>query len=415
MSDHDDRARFARACDILPEDPVALVLTGAGARGAYEAGFASRLLPKLSKRRPTIIVGTSAGSINAALLASLAHMSAEDASRELVERWQRIHKEMVLGPVWLSLLRAGAQYIAGLLGIVSRSPMSLLDTRPLLASLKSPTLIDWNAINSNINNGTIKTLAVATTESNSGRTKIFYQSHQTTTIRNDEARAIDYVKTLLSAEHVLASASIPVLFRPTRIGAQDHGPFYLDGGLRLNAPLAPALAFGAKGLVVISTDSRWYGASAAMNIRRVPTMQDHVLQLMRMITSDRMVEEVRVLAEQNEDNPTKERIPLIVGCPAGQDDVGSVAARVLEDLLRGTRMLNHIDLSLLYQLTAMSPYSRPDVLSYILFEPEFISAAMQAGIQDAEELISDHPTEEELWGVLCQKYASNRNRPATST
>ncbi|XYI02413.1 patatin-like phospholipase family protein [Sorangium sp. So ce1128] len=293
--------------------------------------------------------------------------------------------------------------------------MSLLDTRPLLASLKSPTLIDWNAVNSNINSGTIKTLAVATTESNSGRTKIFYQSHQDTKLDPDEARAIDYEQTRLSAEHVLASASIPVLFRPTRIGAQDRGPFFVDGGLRLNTPLAPALAFGAKGLVVISTDSRWYGASAAVNIRRVPTIQDHVLQILRMITSDRMIQDLNVLREQNEENPSKERIPLIVGCPSGQDDVGSVAARVLEDILRGIRMFNHIDLSLLYQLTSMSPHSRPDVLSYILLEPEFISAAIQAGIQDAEELISDHPREEELWGALCEKYARNRNQPATST
>ncbi|WP_437766697.1 patatin-like phospholipase family protein [Sorangium sp. So ce281] len=414
MSDHDDDVRAARV-GAVPEGPVAIVLTGAGARGAYEAGFASSLLPRLRRSRPTILVGTSAGAINAALLASLAHMTADDASRELVERWQRIHKEMVLGPVSLSLLRAGAQYIAGLFGIVDLTPMSLLDTRPLLASLKSSTLIDWNSIHSNINSKIVDTLAIATTESNSGRTKVFYQSHQDMTIGSDEARAIDYVSTRLSAEHVLASASIPVLFRPTRIGAQDSGPFFVDGGLRLNAPLAPARAFGAKGLVVISTDSRWYGASAAMNIRRIPTLQDHILQILRMITSDRMVEEVRVLLEQGEESRAAGAIPIIFGGPSGQDDVGSVAARAIEDILRGTRKFKHIDLRLVYWLTSMSPYSRPDVLSYILFEPQFISAAIQAGIQDAEELIADHPTESGLWRVLSEKFARNRNRPPTST
>ncbi|WP_437522053.1 patatin-like phospholipase family protein [Sorangium sp. So ce726] len=411
MSDHDNEARSAGGCGVVPQDPVAIVLTGAGARGAYEAGFVSRLLPRLQHSRPTILVGTSAGAINAALLASLGHMSPEEASDEVVKRWQNIHKGMVLGSVFRSLLRAGREYIAGLLGIDGPSPMSLLDTRPLLANLKNRALIDWNAVNTNIISERIHTLAVATTESGSGRTKIFYQTQQSTLLQSDEARAIDYVKTRLSAEHVLASASIPVLFPPTRIGPQDSGPFYVDGGLRLNAPLAPAQKFGAKGIVVVSTDSRWYGTSAAVNLRRIPAMQDHILQLLRMITSDRMVEEIRTLLEQNMESSRKGTIPIIFGGPSGQDDVGSVAARALEDILRGTRRFKRVDLNLLYWLTSVSPYSRPDVLSYVLFEPEFINGAIQAGIQDAEELISDHPSEGELWGALCAKYARNPNQP----
>ncbi|WP_437586192.1 patatin-like phospholipase family protein [Sorangium sp. So ce1000] len=413
MSDHDNAARAADVCKLMPEGAVALVLTGAGARGAYEAGFASRLIPRLKRSRPTILVGTSAGAINAALLASLGHMSADDASRVLLERWQLIHKPMVLGSIPRSLLRAGGQYIAGLCGLDDPKPMSLLDTRPLFSSLNDPSLMDWDAINNNIDNQDVHTLAVATTESGSGRTKVFYQSHRATEIETDEARAIDYVQAQLSPEHVLASASIPVLFPPTRIGS--HGPFYVDGGLRLNAPLAPAQAFGARGIVVISTDSRWYGASAAVNSRRIPTIQDHVLQVLRMITSDRMVEDVHMLLEQNHDNQEKGIIPIIFGGPSGQDDLGSVAARALADILRGTRRFKHMDLSLAYWLTSVGPYSRPDVLSYILFEPEFINAAIQAGIQDAEELISDHQEEGELWGALCERFSRNRNQPPRST
>ncbi|AUX36301.1 MULTISPECIES: patatin-like phospholipase family protein [Sorangium] len=441
-----------------PKAPIAIVLTGAGARGAYEAGFVSRLLPEL-ETRPTILIGTSAGAINAALLASLAARTPEEASRELVERWQRIHKEMVLGPVVPSLLSAGAKYLAGLL-CGTNGPTSLLDTRPLRANLENPTLVDWDVIHDNLQvspkdcegDGTVDgnelsdnpqgsskdckrdrsvdrkrakvdVLAVATTESGSGRTKIFYQMGANSCARipkNDEDRAIEYIPTRLSPEHVLASAAIPVLFPPIRIGSQARGRFYVDGGVRLNAPLQPAIDFGAEAIIVISTDSRRYGASAAVNINEWPSLQDHVLQVMRVITSDRMIEEVHKQVEVNADflqkqeGETKECsppcIPIIFGGPSGQEAVGSVAARALEDILRGTRKLQHRDLWLLYVLTSVSPYSRPDVLSYVLFNPLFISAAIRAGIQDADALIEDaktfgegDDTEEKLWNVLQKK------------
>ncbi|XYI00041.1 patatin-like phospholipase family protein [Sorangium sp. So ce1128] len=427
MSDHDETAAFWGGCEGVPEGRVALVLTGAGARGAYEAGFVSRLLPELKHSRPKILVGTSAGAINAALLATLGHRTAEDVSREIVERWQRINKEIVLGSVWVSLLRAGIKYVASLL-LGTDGPRSLLDTGPLLSNLKNQTLIDWDIINDNINEGEepyVDVLAVATTESGSGRTKVFYQTRRDdlATVPPDDTRAIDYVRTELSAEHVLASAAIPVLFPPAWIGSPARGRYFVDGGLRLNAPLAPAMAFGANHIIVVSTDSRLYGSSAAVNIHHSPSMQDHILQIMRVITSDRMVEDVRVLLEQNrlllkiakettEKGALREqnRVAIIFGGPSGQDDVGSVAARALEDILRGTRKLNHLDLSLLYWLTSVNPYSRPDVLSYVLFEPEFISAAIRAGIQDADELIEDNPTERELWTAMCRKHEKGVER-----
>ncbi|AGP42127.1 hypothetical protein SCE1572_51075 [Sorangium cellulosum So0157-2] len=406
------------------------MLTGAGARGAYEAGFVSRLLPELKQSRPKILVGTSAGAINAALLATLGHRTAEDVSREIVERWQRIHKDMVLGSVWVSLLRAGIKYVASLL-LGTEGPRSLLDTSPLLFNLKNQTLIDWDIINDNINNinedeePCVDVLAVVTTESGSGRTKVFYQTRREdlATVSSDDLRGIDYVRTRLSPEHVLASAAIPVLFPPTFIGSPARGRFFVDGGLRLNAPLTPAMAFHANHIIVVSTDSRRYGSSAAASIRRSPSMQDHILQIMRVITSDRMVEDVRGLLEQNRlllkiardkmergELREQDRVAIIFGGPSGQDDVGSVAARALEDILRGTRKLNHLDLSLLYWLTSVNPYSRPDVLSYVLFEPEFISAAIRAGIQDADELIEDNPTERELWTAMCRRYEKKIER-----
>ncbi|WP_437774997.1 patatin-like phospholipase family protein [Sorangium sp. So ce1097] len=466
MSDLDDTAGALALSTRIPKPPIAIVLTGAGARGAYEAGFVSRLLPELKSTRPTIIVGTSAGAINAALLASLAARTPEEASREIVERWRHIHKEMVLGPAWRSLLRAGRQYITGLL-FGRDAPTSLLDTRPLLTSLRDRSLLDWDVINDNLNDARIvdssdcrsetttgeqraderddkrerkvDVLAVATTESGSGRTKIFYQMRPKAQARSenpvkipvdDDERAIDYVSTELSPEHVRASAAIPVLFPPTWLGSQHRGRYYVDGGLRLNAPLKPAIEFGANGIIVISTDSRRYGASAAVSTDRIPSIQDHILQAMRLITSDRMIEEVAALVQNNavlrafSENQLEPKvvrqekpIPVVFGGPSGHNDVGSVAARALEDILRGTRKLGHLDLHLLYMLTSTSPYSRPDVLSYILFEPQFINAAIQAGIEDADELIenadeliSGGSREAKIWSMLRRRHAEKMSQ-----
>jgi NTE family protein len=83
----------------VPTGPVAVVLAGAGARGAYEAGFIATLLPYLQPR-PTIFVGTSAGAINAALLASVADRSPEAARDEIIRRWSTFSIKIVLGPFW---------------------------------------------------------------------------------------------------------------------------------------------------------------------------------------------------------------------------------------------------------------------------------------------------------------------------
>ncbi|WP_438014296.1 patatin-like phospholipase family protein [Sorangium sp. So ce315] len=452
MSDLDDTAGALALSTPMPKPPIAIVLTGAGARGAYEAGFISRLLPELKNTRPTIIVGTSAGAINAALLASLAARTPEEASREIVERWRRIHKEMVLGPAWRSLLRAGRQYITGLL-LGMDAPTSLLDTGPLATSLRDRSLLDWDVIHDNLKDDPsecdeqsdnarerkVDVLAVATTESGSGRTKIFYQMRRRAQARgtdpvkvptDDDERAIDYVPTYLSPEHVRASAAIPVLFPPIRLGSQSRGHYYVDGGLRLNAPLKPAIDFGANGIIVISTDSRRYGASAAVSTDKPPSIQDHILQAMRLITSDRMIEEIAALVQNNaviralSENRMESKvvrqekpIPVIFGGPSERNNVGSVAARALEDILRGPRKLGHLDLSLLYWLTSTSPYSRPDVLSYILFEPQFIGAAIQAGIEDADELIenadeliSGGSREARIWSMLRRRHAEKMSQ-----
>jgi Patatin-like phospholipase len=126
------------------DGPVGLVVAGGGARGAYETGVLSVLLPELARqgRRPTVFVGTSAGAINAALFASLAHLPTEEAAGVALDRWRSVHQQMVIKPAWQTLPPLGLRYAAAMVGVPGQLT-GLLDTGPLASSLNRNQLIDW--------------------------------------------------------------------------------------------------------------------------------------------------------------------------------------------------------------------------------------------------------------------------------
>lgn len=289
-----------------PDSPVAVVVAGAGARGAYEAGVLSVLLPELEERgvKPSIFVGTSAGAINATLFASLAHLPAAQAAEAALERWRRIRKPLVLGSVWRSLAQAGVDYVLRILFGARYSLPSLLDTTPLRRSLADETLVDWAQVHDNVITGKVDVLSVVTTEYETNRTKVFFESrndltHDGATRWSQDSRALDYEQIILGPDHVLASASIPVAFPPVKIGTHHSSSWHMDGGVRLNAPLSPAIAFGAKGLVVVATDLARYTVAPPRQAGPEPTIQDAVDQVLRGAVSDRMIEDLSILIQTN--------------------------------------------------------------------------------------------------------------------
>ena len=132
-------------------DRTALVLSGGGARGAYEVGVLSVLLPELEARgeRPSILVGTSVGAINAAALASAAHLPAERAIERELERWGQIDRAAVIRPVIQRLPLTALRFAGGMLGIPGVRLESLLDPSPLEHNLKS--WINWPRLHRNLN------------------------------------------------------------------------------------------------------------------------------------------------------------------------------------------------------------------------------------------------------------------------
>lgn len=173
QDDHDEQGAWRSDQFIAgdpPDGPVGLVVAGASAWGAYEAGVLSVLLPVLEERgqRPTVLVGTRAGAINAVLFASLAHLPAPVAVDRALRVWRSVRRDMVLRPAWQTLPVAAGRYLARLAGLPVEL-RGLLDTTPLHQSLASEALIDWPQLHENVRGGVVRTVAVVTTELETNR------------------------------------------------------------------------------------------------------------------------------------------------------------------------------------------------------------------------------------------------------
>jgi NTE family protein len=394
------------------DGPVGVVLAGGGARGAYEAGVLSVLLPELDKRRqrPSVFVGTSAGAINAVLFAALAHLEAEEASQRALAMWRSVRKSMVFKPVLATVPAAATRYLAGLGNLPVALTGGLLDTRPLLQALKEK--LNWSDLHENTSSGKVQAVAVATTVSRTGRTEIFVEgSPRITMLTSDEDRAVDYVGAWLTPEHVQASAAIPVLFPPVRIETNKTNGWYLDGGVRLNAPIMPAIALGVNRVVLIATDpAKRMGSQLDGRAGPPPTIQDTFAQLLNGAMVDYMIEDLRTLDKINTlvragatgKSPGGREYRVVERLFAGPDpgdtdELGQLANNVFTTSFAGVRALQHPDLKLLGFLLG-STVSRGELLSYVLFEPEFIDKAIELGQRDAQRIL-ERVTDGDIWNL----------------
>ncbi len=231
---------------------TALVLSGGGARGAYEAGVISyleqELAPELGRDLPfDVLAGTSIGALNACTLAALADQP-QTRSVALIDTWRALDCDPVLSFGVLDALRLLRESL-GAAGALSHRHderrVGLVNTSGLQAMLLSR--IPWRHIGWNLRHGHLDALSVGATNVSTGRTTVFVQQRPGAPpfIGDNAFVARD---ALISARHALASAAIPLIFPPVRIGNE----LYADGGLRLNVPLSPALRLGAQRIVVVS-------------------------------------------------------------------------------------------------------------------------------------------------------------------
>lgn len=238
----------------LPAPPgsrTGIVLSGGGARGAFQVGVVSGVLEVLRDtgypHNPfSVLAGTSVGAINAAYLA--AHAEQRDLAIDgLVEAWKSLTLASHLKINLRSLL--GIWKSASPSAPLSQRPLAaraLLDSLPLTDLVR--TKVPFANLHRNIDSGVVHALIITALEIASGRTTMFAEVPPSVSFppTNDPRRNVRRER--IGLEHVLASAALPLVFPPRRIGHEA----YCDGGVRFNTPIAPAIRAGADRLVVIS-------------------------------------------------------------------------------------------------------------------------------------------------------------------
>ncbi len=226
---------------------LALVLSGGGARGAYEVGVLSYVFRDLVRRHRrripvSFVCGTSVGAVNGTYFASVAD-DPEGGLAELEALWTSLTLPDVLrfGP------RQAVQLPSVLLG--GTRAIGIFDSEAL-ADLAARGL-SWRRLRSNLDRGILRALTITTTQVTSGRPVVFVDRSPTTPLPPSLARRAVVRADRIRLAHVLASAAIPLVFPPVPIDGQLH----CDGGLRLNTPMAPAIHLGATKILAVGVSS----------------------------------------------------------------------------------------------------------------------------------------------------------------
>ena len=227
-----------------------MLLLGGGARAAYQVGFLRGLTQRFPQINFPIIVGVSAGAINAAFLAAHEGSNAS-AAKELCSIWSRLTAEHIFRlddeETWGDLFSRWLRFSPN---EPVKASTSVADTSPLRVSLREMYSADESGelpgIGKNIAKGQLRSVAVLTSQYGTGETVAWVEGVDVADWRRNSIRGIN---TKLSVEHVMASAALPLFFPAIRLMGGWHG----DGGMRLVSPLAAVLRMGARRVLVLST------------------------------------------------------------------------------------------------------------------------------------------------------------------
>ena len=354
-----------------------LILTGGGARAAYQVGVLKAVSELLDHPRDNpfpIVCGTSAGAINAAALA----IHADDfagAVRHLVGVWEGFHCNQVYRSDWPGIMRSGRRWLSALMLINRANPISLLDNTPLGEMLART--MDFERIRANIDHGALYAVAVTASGYTSGQSVTFYQGGSG--LEDWERTQRVGAATPLNADLLLASSALPFIFPAVKVNRE----FFGDGSMRQIAPISPALHLGADRVLVIGT-GRQSQEPARVRSNLYPSLAQIAGHALNSIFLDSLSVDIERLQRINRTlqcvAPDKAaefglRLrPIDVFVVHPSQPIERIAARQVHDFPPAVRFL----------LRAVGAMNRngSNLASYLLFEGPFTHALIELGNAD---------------------------------
>src|SRR5271165_133938 len=374
------------------ENVIGLVMTGGGARGAYQAGVLKRIgeLKRIHGNPFPIVGGASAGAINGSAIA----MGSDDfalATQVLAHLWSTLKPSDIFRCDALSQARNSLTWIldlsfGGVLG--GGNARSLLDAAPLRYFLNKH--LDCDRIQENIKRGYLYALAVSATNYNSGKSYLFIQGAKGHPMWNRRRRVT--LATKITVDHICASAAIPLVFQPVRLKTARGSAFFGDGCVRLQQPLSPIIRLGATKIFAIGVRGENLEHQEESSDDKDPSLSQVMGVLFNVMFLDHLATDIEHLERLNQllrDGHIGETglqgcermrplVPLLI---TPSVDLSELARQHQRDL---PYLIQYFVSSLGRDAAACA-----DLMSYLLFASNYTQALIDIGYQDASKRIDE--------------------------
>lgn len=364
------------------EKRAALILTGGGARAAYQVGVLKAIaefLPRNAHCPFPIICGTSAGALNAATLAVNAG-NFRKGVQYLTNTWKNFHAYQIYRTDVVGVFNNSMLWLVGvvlnMIGINKLSKVSLLDNSPLIELLEQ--MLPCEKIQDSIDAGYLHALSITASGYGSGQSVSFYQGVKQLVPWRRRGRV--GIPMPIENKHLLASSALPFIFPATLINREYFG----DGSMRQTAPISPALHLGATRVLIIGVSMNGnHGNYDRADIGQYPSLASIAGHTLNSIFLDSMEADlerlkkindlVAIMPEEMRVRAEIRHVDALIILPS--QPIDKIAERHATELPWTIRLL--------LRLIGARQQSGGTLVSYLLSEKKFCGALIDLGYQDA--------------------------------